>query len=184
MKILVLMPLDEKWSYIATAIYKNLSAKAKENTFVMNMFSEWQMNTKHMVAGADLPIHWNVATFGSIIKARELYKLQEQSKKDFILIGNIDPSYKFDLIVNFQDLDKDLPYEDLYVQKLREVFKENDYLTQLLVMYSTNSSTMMLHNTTAAAKFLSAYLETDPCTDEIKEKYKDALKFKEDKHYA
>ena len=39
---------------------------------------------------------------------------------------------------------------------------------------------MTLHNITAAAKFLSAYLETDPHIEEIKEKYKNDLNFKEE----
>ena len=34
------MPLDEKWSYIATALYKALDADTKDNTFVMPMFTE------------------------------------------------------------------------------------------------------------------------------------------------
>ena len=89
MKILVLFPLDEKYSYIATALYKALDQSVKDNTFVMPMFSEWQMATKHMILGDDLPIHWNVATFGSIVKAREMYKIQEEAHKDFLLIGNI-----------------------------------------------------------------------------------------------
>ena len=41
MKILVLFPLDEKYSYIATALYKALDQSVKDNTFVMPMFSEW-----------------------------------------------------------------------------------------------------------------------------------------------
>lgn len=34
------MPLDEKWSYIATALYENLTEEAKQKTFAMPMFTE------------------------------------------------------------------------------------------------------------------------------------------------
>lgn len=183
MKILVLMPLDEKWSYIATALWEHLDAKIKkENAFAMNMFSEWQIHTKKMIIGPDVPVHWNVATLGSIIKAKEMYQLNDKLKKDFILIGNINPEYKFDLIVNFQDLNEDLPYEDKYIEKLREVFKDTPEVMKLLNMYEAKDSTMTLHNITAAAAFLSAYLGTDPHLDEIKEKYKEILNFKGEPH--
>ena len=49
-----------------------------------------------------------------------------------------------------------------------------------LEFYDAAASTMTLHNITAAAKFLSAYLETDPHIEEIKEKYKNDLNFKEE----
>lgn len=179
MKILVLMPLDEKWSYIATELYKNLSQNAKDNTFAMPMFTEWQLATGKMVLGNDLPKHWNIATFGTIIKAREMYKLQESAKKDFLLIGNIKPDYEFDKIFNFQDTEVDLEYKDLYVEKLKEAFKDVPELIKNLEFYDAAASTMTLHNIPAAAKFLSAYLETDPHLEDIKEQYKNDLKFKE-----
>ena len=180
MKILVLMPLDEKWSYIASALYENLTEEAKQKTFAMPMFTEWQMATKKLVVGKDLPLHWNTATFGTIIKAREMYQLQDAAKQDFMLIGNIRPDYKFDAIFNFQDVEKDEEYKDLYIEKLREVFKNEQTLMNNLEFYDAAASTMTLHNITAAAKFLSAYLETDPHIEEIKEKYKNDLNFKEE----
>jgi hypothetical protein len=179
MKILVLMPLDEKWSFISTALFQNLSRNAKDKTFVMPMFSEWQMATKHMILGNDLPIHWNVATFGSILKAKEMYKIQNATKQDFILIGNISPDYKFDVIFNFQDMEKDEPYQDLYIEKLKEVFAEDKVLSSNLNFYDATASTMTLHNITAAAEFLSKYIETDPHIEDIKAKYKETLNFKE-----
>ena len=51
------MPLDEKWSYIASALYGSLTEEAKQKTFVMPMFTEWQMATKKLVVGNDLPLH-------------------------------------------------------------------------------------------------------------------------------
>lgn len=132
----------------------------------------------------DIPQHWNTATFGTIIKAREVYKAAENKHEDIIIIGNMSPDYKFDVIFNFQDPDKDLPYEDKYLQKLREVFNVQ-VLKDALTMYDASASTMTLHNTDAAAAFLSAYLETDPRIDDIKTKYQDLLeKFKGADSYA
>lgn len=182
MKILVLMPLDEKWSYVATELWKHLSDKAKENSFAMPMFTEWQLKTKKMVVGADLPPHWNVATMGSIIKAREIYKIQDSAKKDFILFGNISPDYKFDAIFNFQDTEEDKAYEDKYIEKLKAAL--GDDLAPYFNFYPSTASKMPLHNVEAAAAFLSAYIETDPHLDEIKAKYQETLKFKEDPHNA
>ena len=179
MKILVLFPLDEKYSYIATALYKALDADTKDNTFVMPMFTEWQMLTKNMIIGNDLPVHWNVATFGSIIKAREMYKIQQESNKDFLLIGNIAPQYEFDAIFNFQDVDQDLPYEDMYVDKLKTSFADIPVLNDNLKFYDASASQMTLHNIAAAAEFLSSYMKTDPHLEEIKQKYIDTLHFKE-----
>lgn len=178
MKILVLMPLDEKWSYIATGLFNNLTDKAKEKTFVMNMFTEWQLATNHMIVGNDLPPHWNVATFGSIIKAREFYLSQESKNEDCMIIGNISPDFKFDIIFNFQDPFIAAPYLDLYVDKMKEVFTEPD-LQRFLNFYSNDDSRLPLKDFAASGDFLSAYLNSDPHLDDIKQKYADILDFKE-----
>lgn len=46
MKILVLMPLDEKNTYTAAGIYKALPAKVKDITFSMPMFMDYIVGTK------------------------------------------------------------------------------------------------------------------------------------------
>lgn len=171
------MPLDEKWSFIATGIYKAMSEHAKEVTFAMPMFSEWQMATHNFVM-KNLPEHWNVATFGSIVKAKEVYKTALANKQDIIIIGNMSPEYEFDAIFNFQDAVEDLPYEDKYVAKLKEVFKNDEVLSRALEFYDAAASKFTLHDINAAAQFLSEYLETDPHLDEVKERYKDTLNFK------
>ena len=180
MKILLMIPLDEKWSYIATALYKNLDKETQNNTFCMPMFTEWQLATKKMIIGNDLPQNWSVATFGSIVKAREMYKLSELNNDDFILIGNINPQYKFDMIFNFQTEEKDEVYEDLYIEKLKIIFKDDKVLYDSLIFYDSTASMMTLHNIKAAANFISDYIKTDANIDKIKEKYKDTLVFKED----
>lgn len=177
MKILVLIPLDERFTYVAASLYKNLSSDVKQDTFCMPMFSEWQMVTKKMVL-SDLPHHWNIATFGTLIKAKEFYKQQETNKKDILIIGNVPVDCKFDAIFNFQDAEKDLPYCDVFLNKLKTI--SNDTAVQtILNTYNETAVKMTLHDYKAAGEFLSAYLKTDPKLDQIKEKYKDTLHFKE-----
>lgn len=179
MKILVLMPIGEDYSYIASGLFKALDPEARDCAFSLCMFSEWQRATQKMVIGADLPKTWTVATFGSLVKARELYRLQEAAKKDIIIIGNISPNYKFDAIFNFQDPEQDAPYEDRYLAKIAAAAQGDSVLTEALNVYDASASQMALHNFAAAGKFLSAYLKTDPHIDDIKAKYNDQLKFKE-----
>lgn len=177
MKILILMPLDERFTFIAASLYKNLRDEVKQDTFCMPMFSEWQMVTKKMVF-ADLPIHWNMATFGSLVKAKEFYKQQEKDKKDILIIGNTPVDCKFDMVFNFQDAEKDLPYCDKFLDQLKGI--SNDSAVQnILNTYNESAVKMTLHDYKAAGEFLSAYLKTDPQLDQIKEKYKDILHFKE-----
>lgn len=177
MKILVLMPLDEKWSYIASGLFKALDKEAQDATFCLPMFNEWQLQTGKMVVGADLPKSWSVATFGSLIKAREMYQLQDKAGRDLIIIGNIAPDYKFDAIFNFQDPNEDLSYKDEFLDKLDEY--SDPTLQSALKRYDASASVFTLHNFTAAGQYISAYLKTDPHLDEIKQKYADKLRFKE-----
>lgn len=179
MKILVLMPIGEDYSYIASGLFKALDPEARDCAFSLCMFSEWQRTTQKMVVGADLPKTWTVATFGSLMKARELYRLQEAAKKDIIVIGNISPDYRFDAIFNFQDPERDAPYEDRYLTKIAAVAQGETALTEAVRVYDASASQMTLHNFVAAGKFLSAYLKTDPHIDDIKAKYNDQLQFKE-----
>ena len=185
MKILVLMPLDEKWSYIATALYENLTEEAKQKTFAMPMFTEWQMATKKLVVGKDLPLHWNTATFGTIIKAREMYKLQDAAKQDFMLIGNIRPDYKFDAIFNFQDIEEDLPFKDDFAAKVKDLVQSEEVLAKLINnLYDNKDSIMPLHNCLATADFLSAYIKTDPGLDKLKAEYQKKLENLNGQHHS
>lgn len=179
MKILILMPIGEDYSYIASGLFKALDQEARDCAFSLGMFSEWQRTTKKMVIGKDLPNTWTVATFGSLMKARELYRLQDAAKKDIIIIGNISPDFKFDAVFNFQDPEKDAPYEDRYLAKVAAAAQGEDALQDALRVYDASVSQMALHNFAAAGKFISEYLKTDPRIDDIKTKYENQLKFKE-----
>lgn len=178
MKILLLFPMDERYSAISMGIYKNLTEEAKKKTFVMPMFNDWQLITKKMVVGSDVPRSWDVATFGTLLKAKELYRINNEKKEDYLLIGNIDAQYEFDAVFNFQDPEADEPYEDKYLDLLRQKWTDIPELSDLLRLHTANESKMTLHNYAATGAFLSAYLETDPNLEAIKAKYTSILHFK------
>ena len=46
MKILVLMPCDEKMTYYAATIYKNMPKEIKEVSFMMPMYMDFLVNNK------------------------------------------------------------------------------------------------------------------------------------------
>lgn len=168
MKILVLMPLDEKTTYMAAGIYKGLTAHAKDNCFAMPSFMDYAVVTK-------IAPNWTYALFDSILSAEKVYEAAEKEKKDLIVIGNMPRKYKFDLIVNFQDLVESLPYEDKFVAKVKEIIGEDAKLTPMLDLYDDADSSLAMHNVLATADFLSKYIETDPHLEEIEEEYKEKL---------
>lgn len=169
MKILVLMPLDEKWVYMATGIYNALPAEVRNKTFAMPMFMQYSITTK-------ITRNWLYATFDALVAVKSVYKAAQDG--DLIVIGNCDKDMKFDAVFNFQDIFEDLPYQDLLMKKTKDLVKEDeqllDYLTNL---YTNEDSIMPLHNVTAAADFLAAYLDTDPKIEQIKKQYQDKINF-------
>jgi len=83
--------------------------------------------------------------------------------------------YKFDLIVNFQDLVESLPYEDKFVEMMKKKVEGDDNLTSMLDMYTNEDSKLSMHNALATADFLSKYIETDPHLEDIEADYEKRL---------
>lgn len=174
MKILVLMPLDQQHVDAAAAIYKALPHEVKEHTFIMPTFMEYLV---HMGKSQN----WLWAFFDAIVSAQNVYKTADKNKDDLIIIGNLPNTYKFDAIFNFQEIEETLPYKDNHAEKIKELVQEEKVLADIVNnLYGAEDSTFSLRNCVATADFLSAYLQTDPKLDEIKAKYSDTLKFKED----
>ena len=174
MKILILMPLDEKWSYLAMGLYKALPSKYKDRTFSMPMFMDYLVQTK-------VAENWTYALLDAVSSAKHLYEASKDD--DFILIGNIKRDFKFDKVFNFQDEFIDSAYKDNFLEKIRELVKEDSLLTNFLDnFYNNEDSTMPLHNIDASAAFISDYMQTDPHIDEILEEYKQKQKKWEEKY--
>lgn len=174
MKILVLMPLDERSVYMANGIYSGLSPYAKDRTLVMPMFMQYTITTK-------LSEGWEYAVFSALVAAKNVYEAAQKAKDDLIIIGNCDASLEFDIVFNFQDIEKDEDYQDKFLNKLTEIIetKSDDEdkakLLAWLNLHKAEESKMPLHNVNATADFLSAYLETDPHIEEIHAKYKEQV---------
>lgn len=169
MKILLLMPCDEKWTHMATEIYKHLDEETKERTFCMPMFAEYLVDTRAVP-------NWTHALFQTMIAAQFVYKTAQKEKDDLLLIGNIGDTYEFDVVFNFQDAKEALPYEDLFIQKTKELVREDKTLYKYIkALHTAAESKMALKNCEATAEFLSAYIKTDfkakEKHQEIKEKY-------------
>lgn len=172
MKILVLMPCDERMVYNAAKLYQELPKEIKDITFNMPMFMDYLVNVK-------IVDNWVMAFYDALISAEKLYAAAQKSKKDLIIFGNMPLNLPFDAVFNFQDAEEKLPYEDKFLEKIKEIVADEPILAACVEkMHSAEESKLSLINCKASAEFLSKYIKTDPKLEEIKEKYKDKLNFK------
>lgn len=113
---------------------------------------------------------WTHAAIDTLSSAKNLYKAA--GERDLIVIGNIDKEYKFDKIFNFQDIEEDLPYEDKFLEKVRELVKDDLLLSKFFGnLYTKDDSVLALHNCLATADFIAHYMETDPHLEIIEAEY-------------
>lgn len=169
MKILVLMPLQEQYEFAASAIYKALPHEVKEVTFVMPMFMNFLVTTK-------IAPNYSYSVFDALLTAEKLSKTADDSNANLVIIGNVKSDCHFDAIFNFQDIEQDLPYQDDFITKLIQIVKDEPTLEyHINDLHQAQESKMALHNCTATADFLAAYLKTDPQLDQIKADYQKAL---------
>lgn len=167
MKILVMMPLDERYAYMAMGIYKNLPSEIKDKTFCMPAFMDYLVTTK-------IVPNWEYALFDTLLAAEKLLAVEDE---DIILLGNTKKDFKFDVVFNFQDIDEALPYKDTFAEKMREKVKSEELLlSKIGNLYAAEDSTFALHNCRATADFLTAYLDSDPRLDKLKAEYEQKLK--------
>lgn len=175
MKILVLMPLDERYTYLAAAIYKCLPKDVQEHTLCMPAFMDYMVNVK-------LCPNWEYALFDTILTAEKVYSAT--GDENLIILGNINADCKFDIVFNFQDNYEDLPYEDKFLEQMQKLAKGEPKLEALVNnVHVASESKMTLHNCEATANFLTDYLATDPKLDEIKKEYEIKLKMIEESKF-
>ena len=165
MKILLLMPLDERFAHMAIKIYSALPHEVKDKTVCMPAFMDYLVTTEFCK-------NWTYALFDTLLTTGHLCETEE----DIIVIGNVSKKYKFDAIFNFQDIEEDLPYKDVFVEKIQEIVKDEKVLEKYISdLYTAEDSKMSLHNCIATADFLAAYSQTDPHLDKIKEEYEEKI---------
>jgi hypothetical protein len=167
------MPLDERMSHYAYKIYSELPNEIKEITFSMPMFMEYTIITR-------VAQNWKHALFKALAGAERKYS--EAGDGDLVIFGNMPSDFHFDAVFNFQDDKLQLPHEDNFLARVREeeVASKSISAARLENMHGASESKFQLTNCKATAGFLSEYIKTDPKIEDIKEKYKDKLKFKED----
>ena len=172
MKILVLMPCDERMTYIAAKIYKELPNEIKDIAFSMPMFMDFLISSK--VVG-----NWVYAFFDAFVSMKNIYKTAAKEKDDLIVFGTAPKNMKFDAIFSFQDDAEQLPYKDKFLGKIKKIVADEPKLSAYLEnLYGAEDSKFNLYNCTATAGFLTEYIKTDPKLDEIRAKYEGKLKFK------
>lgn len=155
MKILVLMPNDEQHVYASAGIYKALPAELKEITFPMPMFMDYLIQNK--IVG-----NWIMAFFDSLISMKNLYKTAAAQNDDLIVIGTAFNDMEFDAVFNFQEIEESLPYEDKFLDKIRDAVKSDEKLSGLVNnLYSGDKSKLALQDCVATADFLTKYMKTD-----------------------
>ena len=170
MKILVLMPCDERMTYVAAEIYKNLPNNVKDVTFSMPMFMDYLVSSK--IVG-----NWVVAFYDALISMNRVYKAS--GKENLIVFGTAPKDLKFDVVFSFQDADQTLSYKDVFLEKIKEMVVEDELLaSKVAALYSVDDVKYALTDCSAAAEFLASYLKSNEKLEEFYEKYKD--KFKED----
>lgn len=177
MRILVLCPLDEQHSFIAHTLYNKMSDAATRACFPMPVFMEYAVVTGQSKS-------WEEAIVFALLGVKKLYDISVKDGEDLIVIGNAPKECLFDAVFNFQDIEKSLPYEDLFLKRFREKVinsTETDVIENLLPLlgnlHEASESLLALKNCSAAANFISTYFETDPKIDEIIKQYKDDLEF-------
>lgn len=167
MKILVLMPCDERAVYAAAGIYRNMSKDVREKSFFMPLYMDYlkQMN---------LSTNWVESFFDALVSAKRLINSADEND-DLIIFGNVGRDLcEFDAIFNFQDIEKSLPYEDKFLEKIKEIVGESDLLSAYVSnLHLASESKMSLQDCAATADFLGAYIKTDveKKVKKIKEEY-------------
>ena len=178
MKILVLMPLDERQVYNCVGLWKAFVAAqgqkwTSDNLFFMPLYMDYLTTTGKSV-------NWMEAAGQAIISAKEMVS----SSKSIIVFGNLPvDAATFDYIFNFQQNDQAIPYKDLVLEAICKTAQESndDYLKQLFSnFYTADASIMALQIFTATAGFLSKWYTSEEQVDTVTERYKDKFKiFKE-----
>ena len=179
MKILVLMPLDERQVYNCVGLWKAfVAAQGQEwtsnNLFFMPLYMDYLTTTGKS-------INWMEAAGQAIISTKEMVAA---NNKNIIVFGNLPVTVTtFDYVFNFQQNDQAIPYKDLVLEVICKTAQESndDYLKQLFSnFYKADASIMALQNFTATADFLSKWYTSEKQMAQVTERYKDKFKiFKE-----
>lgn len=167
MRILVLMPCDERAVYLGASLYRHLPDNLKDNCFIMPMFMDYLVSTKTVG-------NWVYAFFDSLVSAEALLRNDENT--DLIIVGNVDKKYKFDIVLNLQVDGESLPYKDNFIEHIQTLVEEEPILSKRIDhLYTNAASTLALYNAELGAQLIADLMATDNSNEiiKIKEKYEE-----------
>lgn len=120
--------------------------------------------------------NWIAALQYALLSAEKVCNAANETDDDLIIIGNAPKYIKFDAIFNMQELEEDLPYEDKFIEKARELCAESPLLMKRLDVHEATESRLSMHNPIAIADFLSKYLKTEDGIKNVRKEYEDIIK--------
>ena len=170
MKILVLMPLDERQVFHAMGLYAALDSATKAKCINMPGFMDWTI----LVGKAK---NWEDALLKAIITADKAIRQKEQ--EDIIVFGNVPvDAAKFDLVVSYKDGADSSSYQDKFLEMMREKAAQEPQLANLTQkMYTADDAKLNMVNRQATGDFLSQYIKTGVETDDqLRQQYQNRIK--------
>ena len=166
MRILVLMPCDERQTYQASGLMKYLDKEAAKYTFSMPMYMDYLRITK--LVKNEFSNYCYTA-----LAAKKLVEASIQHDEPLIICGNVNKNYSFDAILTFMDGEETQPYEDKFLDKIRsqldfsdaDLSKLKDYFLNL---YEDKDAIFRMKDWKAAAEFISKYFKSNQKLEEVK----------------
>lgn len=168
MRILVLMPCDERAVYVAAAFYRQLPEKLKDQCFSMPMFMDYLTST-------EMVKNWVYAFFDSLVSAEALLRGLTDNE-NFIICGNVDKKYQFDIVLNLQEENSNLLYQDNFIDHIKTIVEDEPILSNRISnLYEATDSTLPLYNAELGAQLVADLIATDNSTeiDAIKKRYQE-----------
>lgn len=135
MKILILMPIDERCVFASMGLYKRFNPELQKSTLNLVGFADYLYQTKKC--------RWEHAAATALSK--------DVPVEDYdIVIGNTEKCKEFDLIFNLYDGENDVPYKDYVIEKVEQL------LDRKFELHTAEESKFCLRNFDAAADLLNS----------------------------
>lgn len=159
MKILIMMPLDERYSFASVGLFNKIDEDIRDKVMIMPYY----VDTLHQW----YKINWELAVKTALSQDEILYQQND------IIIGNLNKYSKFDIIFNITDGEHEEPYKDNYVELIEK--KENKNYE----LHTADESKFCLVNFEAAGKLISKLYKDGKVSEEklkeLKEEYERKL---------
>lgn len=172
MRILVLMPLDERAVPMSMALWRELPSELQEQTFNVVGYMDYLVQSK-------LVGNWVTAMFYSLMAAEKVIKATDKNE-NLIVFGNTNKKYKFDIVLNMQDMEVAEPYKDNFLEEVKSIVlptNEKPLIKLIDNTYDASASILSLINIDASAALLVDLIKSDnkAAIEELKHQYAEKL---------